>query len=105
MRATLVKESDTLEIGFDSRRFQTATKGRRKSMNRARRERKGEMPELNEGTRVRMNFGMNAKGLIQMDLTVEMPTVKEAEIEAGKAIDAYRAICLGRGLKLVDAVA
>lgn len=53
-------------------------------------------------SRVRMNFGMTAKGLVQMDLTVEMPTTAEAEAEARKAIDSYRAICKEKGLRLVD---
>lgn len=60
------------------------------------------MPEQQEGKRVRMNFGMNAKGLVQMDLTVEYPTTEETEAEALKAIDAYRKICAEKGLKLAD---
>lgn len=59
--------------------------------------------EAKADTRVRMNFGMNAKGLVQMDVTVEMPTAEQAEEEARKAIDAYRAICTEKGLKLADA--
>jgi hypothetical protein len=61
--------------------------------------------ELQEGTRVRMNFGQNAKGLVQMDITVEMPTTELAKSEGLKAIDAYREICEAKGLKLVDAAA
>lgn len=57
---------------------------------------------MDEGRRVRMNFGMNAKGLVQMDLTVEMPTTEETKAEAEKAIDAYREICAAKGLKLAD---
>jgi len=53
--------------------------------------------------RVRMNFGMNTKGLVQMDLTVEFPTTEEAAAEARKAIDEYKAICTEKGLKLADA--
>lgn len=64
-----------------------------------------ENTEVKVDTRVRMNFGMNAKGLVQMDLTIEMPTTAEAEVEARKAIDAYRAICAEKGLKLADAPA
>jgi hypothetical protein len=52
--------------------------------------------------RVRMNFGVNAKGLVQMDVTVEFPTVEEAEIEGKKAILAYKRICEERGLRLVE---
>ncbi|OQA34283.1 MAG: hypothetical protein BWY57_00556 [Betaproteobacteria bacterium ADurb.Bin341] len=61
--------------------------------------------ELEVNTRVRMNFGMNAKGLVQMDITVEMPTAEQAQEEARKAIDAYRAICTEKGLKLADSAA
>jgi hypothetical protein len=53
--------------------------------------------------RVRMNFGMNAKGLVQVDLTVEMPTTEEAAAESRKAIDEYKLICTEKGLKLADA--
>lgn len=63
------------------------------------------MAEQQEGSRVRFNFGMNAKGMVQMDLTVEFPTVEETAIEAEKAIAAYRAICEKKGLKLADAAA
>lgn len=59
------------------------------------------MPD-NENRRVRMNFGQNAKGLVQMDLTVEFPTVAEAATWARDAIDEYRAICAEKGLKLVE---
>lgn len=49
-----------------------------------------------------MNFGQNAKGLVQMDLTIEMPTVAESAAEARIAIDQYRAICVEKALKLVE---
>lgn len=62
-----------------------------------------EQLEVKPDSRVRMNFGMNAKGLVQMDITVEMPTTAEAEAEARLAIDSYRAICAAKGLKLADA--
>ena len=65
------------------------------------------MPELDLKTesRVRMNFGMNAKGLVQLDVTVEFPTVEEAQEAAVKAIEAYKAICVEKGLTLVSAAA
>ena len=44
------------------------------------------MLEAKADTRVRMNFGANAKGFVQMDITVEMPTTEEAAAEARKAI-------------------
>jgi hypothetical protein len=63
------------------------------------------MEEGKNESRVRMNFGMNSKGLVQMDLTVEMPTTEEAAAEARKAIDEYKAICSEKGLKLADSAA
>lgn len=57
-----------------------------------------------QSSRVRMSFGANAKGLVQMDLTVEFPTVSETASEARKAIDEYRAICSDKKITLVDAV-
>lgn len=60
-----------------------------------------------EGTinRTRMNFGMNAKGLVQMDVTVEYDNTDRAAEEARKAIDEYKAICSEKGLKLADSAA
>jgi len=55
--------------------------------------------------RTRMNFGMNAKGLVQMDLTVEYETVEETAAAARKAIDEYKTICTEKGLKLADSAA
>ena len=64
------------------------------------------MPETNEPTkRTRMNFGMNAKGFVQMDLTVEYETVQETAAAARCAIDEYKAICAEKGLKLADSAA
>lgn len=65
----------------------------------------GTLLEVKADTRVRMNFGANAKGFVQMDITVEMPTTAEAEAEAKKAIDAYKAICIEKGLKLAEPAA
>lgn len=63
------------------------------------------MLEVKADTRVRMNFGANAKGFVQMDITVEMPTTEEAAAEARKAIDAYKAICTEKGIKLAEPAA
>lgn len=60
------------------------------------------MPE-ETNNRTRMNFGMNAKGLVQMDVTVEYDTPEKAAEEAGKAIDLYKKVCSEKGLKLADA--
>jgi len=65
----------------------------------------GTVLESKPESRVRMNFGMNAKGLVQMDITVEFPTSDEAKAESLKAIDAYKAICAEKGLKLADSAA
>jgi hypothetical protein len=65
----------------------------------------GTIAEYKPETRVRMNFGMNAKGLVQMDLTVEYETPEETALAARKAIDEYRAICAEKGLKLADSAA
>ena len=59
------------------------------------------MPEQTT-SRVRMNFGMNAKGLVQPDITVEFPTAVEAAAEARIAIDQFKAVCAEKGLKLVE---
>ena len=53
----------------------------------------------------RMNFGMNAKGLVQMDITANYGTVEETAAAARKAIDEYRAICTEKNLKLADSAA
>ena len=64
------------------------------------------MPEMNEpNKRTRMNFGMNAKGLVQMDITVEYETPEETALAARKAIDEYKAVCTEKGLKLADSAA
>lgn len=63
------------------------------------------MLEVKADTRVRMNFGANAKGFMQMDITVEMPTTEEAAAEARKAIDEYKAICIEKGIKLAEPAA
>jgi hypothetical protein len=57
---------------------------------------------MDEQSRVRMNFAQTAKGFVQMDVTVEFPTVDEAEKEGGRAIDAYRRICAAKGFVLVE---
>jgi hypothetical protein len=61
--------------------------------------------EAKPETRVRMNFGMNSKGLVQMDVTVEMPDTEAAEAEGMKAIDAYKRVCEAKGLRLADSAA
>jgi hypothetical protein len=61
--------------------------------------------ENENSKRTRMNFGMNAKGLVQMDVTVEYETVEETAAAARKAIDEYRAICSEKSLRLADSAA
>ena len=63
------------------------------------------MEEVKSESRVRMNISQNAKGVVQLDVTVEFPTVVEAAAALGKAIDEARLIVSGRGLKLASDVA
>lgn len=53
--------------------------------------------------RTRFNFGMNAKGFVQMDITCEYETPEQAAEESRKAIDLYKKVCAEKGLKLADA--
>lgn len=55
--------------------------------------------------RTRMNFAMDAKGFVKMDLTVEYDTPETTEEQAKKAIDAYKRICDEKGLKLLTPTA
>ncbi len=60
------------------------------------------MNELNETiptTRVRMNFATTAKGLAQLDVTTEAPSVEEAGSMMDKAIDSLRGIIASKGFK------
>ena len=61
------------------------------------------MEETNN--RTRMNFGMTAKGLVQLDVTVEYDTPERTAEEARKAIDLYKSVCAEKGLKLADTAA
>ena len=45
-----------------------------------------------EQQRVRMNFSTNAKGMAQMDITVEFPTVEESKTAMSDAIKALREV-------------
>lgn len=42
--------------------------------------------------RVRMNFSTNVKGMAQMDITVEFPTVEESKTAMSDAIKALREV-------------
>jgi hypothetical protein len=59
--------------------------------------------EVNEKKlqRVRMNFSQTAKGLCQMDCTVEFGTPEECRSAMGEAIDSLRAVLVSKGLKEV----
>jgi hypothetical protein len=52
-----------------------------------------------------MNFAQDAKGFIKRDVTVEFPTVIEAEKAAGDALDAYARVATEKGLKLLEVAA
>lgn len=50
-------------------------------------------------TRVRINLSQTAKGLGQLDISSEAPTVEEAKILLSTAIDEARAIMAEKGIK------
>jgi hypothetical protein len=52
-----------------------------------------------------MNFGMTAKGFVQLDVTVSYETPEAAAEQARKALTAYKDICKEQGLKLADSAA
>ena len=45
-----------------------------------------------EQQRVRMNFSTNAKGMAQMDITCEFPTVEQSKNAMNEAIKALREV-------------
>ena len=57
--------------------------------------------ENSNETRVRMNLAANAKGMYQMDVTVESSTVEESKVKLAEAIDAVKEVCKEKGLTLV----
>lgn len=50
-------------------------------------------------TRVRLNFAQTAKGLGQMDITAEAPTVEESSKMMRESIDEMRKIFDEKGIK------
>lgn len=50
-------------------------------------------------TRVRMNFTQTAKGLAQLDVTAEAPTVEEASKLMSEAVPALRKVLEENGIK------
>ena len=50
-------------------------------------------------SRVRMNIKTTAKGLAQLDVTVEFATVVESEKALGEAIDSVRKVLSAKGIK------
>lgn len=50
-------------------------------------------------SRVRMNIKTTAKGLAQIDVTVEFATVGESERAMGDAIDSLRKVLKDKGIK------
>lgn len=50
-------------------------------------------------SRVRMNIKTTAKGLAQLDVTVEFATVGESEKAMGDAIDSLRNVLKAKGIK------
>ena len=45
-----------------------------------------------EQQRVRMNFSINSKGMAQMDITCEFPTVEQSKAAMSEAIKALREV-------------
>ena len=61
------------------------------------------MPEVtNEAQRVRVNLSQNAKGLYQLEVTSEFPTVEEAVANLGKTVDAVHALGKEKGWLFVS---
>lgn len=54
--------------------------------------------------RTRMGFGMTAKGLVQLDVTVEYETPEKAAEMARRALELYKAICKEHSLVLANTV-
>lgn len=48
--------------------------------------------------RVRMNFSTNTKGLAQMDITCEFPTVEQSKAAMSQAIKALREVLAENGI-------
>ena len=58
---------------------------------------------MTEETRVRMGAKQTAKGMIQLDLTAEAPTVEKARELLSGAIDALTETLEQKGLQIVQA--
>jgi hypothetical protein len=52
------------------------------------------------GSRVRINVSQTAKGLHQIEVTSEFPTVDEARDNLSRALDETRAMLVAKGLPL-----
>ena len=64
------------------------------------------MPEQNEATtRVRINVSQSSKGIAQIDVTGEAPTVEQARDLVARGIAAAREEAKAAGMKLADEVA
>jgi hypothetical protein len=62
------------------------------------------MEKKNENNRVRLNFSQTAKGAVQIDCTVEFPTVEECDEAMRNLFDRARAIIKDKGLTEAGAV-
>jgi hypothetical protein len=63
------------------------------------------MEERNEAKRVRLNFSQTAKGAVQIDCTVEFPTVEECGDAMRKILDEARLIIKEKGFTEAGATA
>ena len=57
---------------------------------------------MNEETRVRLGAKQNAKGNIQLDITAEAPTVKEAEELLSSGIDSLKRVINEKELTMIN---
>ena len=63
------------------------------------------MEQQKDNRRVRLNFSQNAKGHVQIDLTVDFGTVEECGDAMRRAFDEARAIIKEKGLTEAGAAA
>lgn len=59
------------------------------------------MEQETKTTRVRANFSTNSKGLAQLDITAEAPTVKEMEELLSQAIDSVEKTLSSKKIEMI----
>lgn len=58
------------------------------------------MEEQTVETRVKLNINLNAKGLVQFDITSEFPNLNDAALNLSNAVDMVKKIVDEKGFKL-----